>query len=95
VAWLLVALLAVGALVAGWRGGRAAFGVGMAIALVWMATAVVVATNVGDADGFFDCGIRCAAAQEVVVLVFFVGPVLLVVLLLGSLAGWLARRIGH
>jgi len=92
VAWLLVALLAVGAVVAGWMAGRVAALVAAALVLTWTTTAVLVATGQDDVEGFFDCGIGCTATQEVVAFVFFYAPVMLVLLLLGSLAGRLARR---
>lgn len=90
-AWLLIALLAAAALLAGWKGGRVAMAVAAAIALGWMTTAVLVAGD-RDADGYFDCGIHCTTLQDVVGFVAFAGPAALVVLLLGSLAGYLTRR---
>jgi hypothetical protein len=41
----------------------------------------------------FDCGIHCTTLQDVVRFVAFAGPAALVVVLLGSLAGYLTRRI--
>jgi len=92
-AWLLIALLAAAALLAGWKGGRVAMAVAAAIVLGWTATAVLVASDHPDVQGFFDCGIHCTTLQDVVGFVVFAGPVTLVVLLLGSLAGYLTRRI--
>jgi len=53
---------------------------------------VLVAIDYRDVDGFMDCWPRCTAWQDGVGFVVFAGPVMLVILLLGSLAGWLARR---
>ena len=92
-AWLLIALLAAAALLAGWKGGRVAMAVAAAIALVWTATAVLVASDYRDVEGFFDCGVHCTTLQDVVGFVAFAGPAAIVVLLLGSLAGYLTRRI--
>jgi hypothetical protein len=92
-AWLLIALLAAAALLAGWKGGRVVISVAAAIALGWAATAVLVASDYRDVQGFFDCGIHCTTLQDAVGFVAFAGPAALVVLLLGSLAGYLTRRI--
>jgi hypothetical protein len=91
-AWLLIAILAAAALVAGWNGGRIAMAVAAAIVLGWTATAILVASDDRDVQGFFDCGIHCTTLQNVVGFVAFAGPAALVVLLLGSLAGYLTRR---
>ena len=90
--WLLVAALAAGAALAGWTGGRIAALVAATIILVWTVTAGLVATGQDGIEGFFDCGVRCTSMQDTVAFVFFYAPIMLVVLLLGSLAGWLARR---
>jgi hypothetical protein len=92
-AWLLIALLAAAALLAGWKGGRVAMAVAAAIVVGWMATAVLVASDYLDVQGFFDCGIHCSTLQDAVGFVAFVGPAALVVLLLGSLGGYLTRRV--
>jgi len=92
-AWLLIALLAAAALLAGWRGGRLAMAVAAAVVLGWMATAVLVASDYRDAQGFFDCGIHCSTLQDAVGFVAFAGPAALVVLLLGSLAGYVTRGV--
>jgi hypothetical protein len=92
-AWLLIALLAAASLFAGWKGGGLAITVAAAIVVGWTATAGLVASDYRDVEGFFDCGIHCTTAQDVVGFVAFVGPVVLVVLLLGSLAGYMTRRI--
>ena len=67
--------------------------VAAAIVLGWTATAVLVASDYRDVGGFFDCGTHCTTLQDVVAFVAFAGPVVLVVLLLGSLAGYMTRRI--
>jgi hypothetical protein len=92
-AWLLIALLAAAALFVGWKGGRAAMAVATAIVLGWTATAALVASDYRDADGFFDCGIHCTTLQDLVGFVAFVAPVILVILLLGSLASYVTRRV--
>ncbi len=92
-AWLLIALLAGAALLAGWKGGRVAMALAAAIVIGWTATAILVASAHRDAEGFFDCGIHCTTLQVVVGFVAFAGPAALVVLLLGSLAGYLTRRV--
>jgi hypothetical protein len=91
-AWLPMAPLAAAALLAGWKGGRVAMLVAAAIALGWLATAAVVARDPRDGAGFFDCGVDCTTSQDIVAFVAFAGPVVLVLLLLGTLAGYLARR---
>jgi hypothetical protein len=40
-----------------------------------------------------DCRPSCTAWQEVVGFVFFACPVFLVVLLVGSMAAWIKRRL--
>lgn len=67
--------------------------VAAAIVLGWMATAALVASDYRDVQGFFDCGIHCSTLQDVVGFVAFAGPAALVVLLLGSLVGYLTRRV--
>jgi hypothetical protein len=91
-AWLLVALFAVSVLYAGWRGAPVAAIAAAALVIAWLAAAVLVAIDYRDVDGFMDCWPRCTAWQDGVGFVVFAGPVMLVILLLGSLAGWLARR---
>ncbi|MDP1850557.1 MAG: hypothetical protein Q8K79_22390 [Solirubrobacteraceae bacterium] len=92
-AWLLIALLAAVVLLAGWKGGRVAMAAAAAIVLGWTTTAALVASDYRDAEGFFDCGIHCTSLQDAVGFVAFAGPAAFVVLLLGSLAGYLTRRI--
>lgn len=94
-AWALVAALAVGALIAGWSGVRGTVVVGIGLAVVWVATFVLIATDVRDVDGFMDCWPGCTVLQEAVEFALFASPVMLVVLLVGSLAGWLKRRVRH
>lgn len=91
-AWLLMALLAAAALLAGWRGGRVAMRFTAAIALVWLVTATVVASDAGAVGDALECGVHCTTSQDVVAFVAFAGPALLVLLLLGTLAGHLVRR---
>lgn len=95
VAWLLVAALAVGVLVAGWSGVRGTVLVGIGLAVVWVAAFVLIATDIRDVDGFMDCWPGCTVLQETVGFAFFASPVMLVILLVGSLAGWLKRRARH
>jgi hypothetical protein len=94
-AWLLVAALAVGALIAGWSGVRGTVVAGISLAVVWVTAFVLIATGVRDLDGFMDCWPGCTVMQEAVGFAFFASPVMLVVLLVGSLAGWLKRRVRH
>jgi hypothetical protein len=94
-AWLLVVALAVVALIAGWSGVRATVVAGAVLAAVWIAAFVLIATDVRDVDGFMDCWPGCTILQEVVGFAFFASPAMLVVLLVGSLAGWLKRRVTH
>jgi len=92
-AWALVALLGVGAVLAGWRGGPVAIVAGGALVLGWMAAAVVTVADPRNSGGFMDCWPRCTAWQDGVGFVVFVVPALFVVLLLASLAGYAARRV--
>lgn len=94
-AWLLVALLSAGVLVAGWKGAPVALLAVVALDIAWLTAAVLFAIDYRDADGFMDCWPNCTGWQDAVGFVAFFAPALLVVLLLGSLAGWLSRRAGR
>jgi hypothetical protein len=90
--WLLVALLAVAAVGAGWRGAPVAAVAAATLAAAWLAAAVLFAGDYRDADGFMDCWPSCTAVQDTVGFAIFVLPAMFVLVLLGSLAGWMARR---
>jgi hypothetical protein len=68
---------------------------GAALIVTWTAATILIATDVRDVDGFMDCWPRCTALQEVVGFGFFASPALLVVVLTGSFAAWLTRRVKH
>jgi hypothetical protein len=90
--WLLVALLAAGAVGAGWRGPFVAAVAAVALALVWLAAAVAFAADYREADGFMDCWPDCTALQSTIEFVLFVVPAMFVLVLLGALGGWMVRR---
>jgi len=92
-AWALVALLGVAAVLAGWRGSPAAIVAGAALVLGWMAAAFITAADIRAASGFMDCWPRCTVWQDAVGFVVFVFPAAFVLLLLASLAGYMTRRV--
>ena len=92
-AWALVALLGLGVVFAGWRGGPVAIVAGGALVLGWMAAAFVTVADPRNSGGFIDCWPRCTAWQDTIGFAVFVVPALVVVLLLASLAGYAMRRV--
>lgn len=50
-------------------------------------------TDYRDADGFIDCWPRCTTLQDVGGFVFYVSPLILVVLLASRLAAWMTHRV--
>jgi hypothetical protein len=87
--------LALGALLAGWRGARVTIIVGSVLVVAWAVDAVVVRTDYRDADGFIDCWPHCTALQDVVGTVLWASPALLVILLASCLVGCMTRRPKH
>jgi hypothetical protein len=94
-AWLVIAALAVGALLAGWSGARGTIVVGVGLAVVWVAAFVLIAADVRGVNDFMECWPECTVLQDAVGFALFVSPVMLVVLLVASLAGRLKRRARH
>lgn len=88
----LLAFLALAALLAGWNGVRIAILAGTALVVSWVTAAVLFGTDYRDADGFMDCWPHCTVLQDVVGFVLFASPILLIGVVAGRLAGWLARR---
>jgi hypothetical protein len=64
---------------------------GLAAVLVaaWIGAAVLASAQVGDADGFIDCGEDCTGLQTAVGTVLFGAPVAL----LGVVAGYAAAAV--
>lgn len=87
--------MALAALLAGWREPRSAILFGGALIVTWTVAAILIATDVRDADGFMDCWTDCTILQDGVEFALFVSPVMLVVVLIGRLAAWLTRRVRH
>jgi len=91
-AWFLVAVLTLSAVVASWKGTRIAIPVAAVLVAAWAAAAIAIGTDYRDADGFMDCWPGCTALQNVAGFVFFVSPAMLVVLSASRLAAWLTNR---
>jgi len=93
IAWFLVACSAAAAVLAGWNGSRVALRVVAALVVAWVTAAVLIGTDYRDADGFMECRSGCTAVQDVVGIVFFYSPAMLVCVTIGSLAAWITRRV--
>ena len=68
---------------------------GGALIVAWTVATILIASDVGDADGFMECWPDCTVLQDGVEFAFFVSPVMLVVVLTGRFAAWLTRAVNH
>ena len=78
-----------------WRRGKLwlfVAGVTLALGAAWAVAKELVRRDWRDADGYIDCWPNCSAVQDGVALAIWVGPVLLVVLIVA--AGVLAAITG-
>ena len=82
----------VAAAAVGWRGTRVRNAVVGGVAVAWLTALTLILTDDRNASDFMGCWPACTRLQDTVGLVFFVGPVILVCVLLASFAAEVVKQ---